>query len=267
MVTIFEFDSYKSYLKAHLRENAGNRGYQARLAKAAGCQASYLTQALNTKVELTPDHGFRICQFLQLSSLESDFFLHLLQLSRANSPELKRHFSKKMNELKAAYRSLSERVATPTAPQLEVYPEYYSSWLFMAIPSALEVGSYSTPEALAKRFGRSQETIEHALRALDRMGLAKARAGIWKANRVDRHLPAKNFMNSVSHRNWRDRALLDIDRQTPDSLHYTSVFSMSRVESEALRTRILEWIEGARELIKPSPSEEVYCMLCDFFEV
>jgi hypothetical protein len=83
----------------------------------------------------------------------------------------------------------------------------------------------------------------------------------------DIHLPASHFMNSVSHRNWRERANWDVELGKNESLHYTSVFAISRGDAEILRSFILKVIEKSRSIIKPSPSEEVYCMLCDFFEV
>ena len=60
---IFEFNSYKSYL-SHYIETSGRRGLISELAKAAGCTHSYLSQVLNGKPELTPDHAWALADHL-----------------------------------------------------------------------------------------------------------------------------------------------------------------------------------------------------------
>lgn len=74
MIDLFQFDSYKAYLKRVLLDHSSERGFQAKMARAAGCQPSYLTQTLRSEVELTPDHGAKLAKFLSMNGPETDYF-------------------------------------------------------------------------------------------------------------------------------------------------------------------------------------------------
>ncbi len=50
-MSVFSFRSYKEFLKSVTIIHKNERGFQAKLAKACGCQASYLSQVLNGKAE------------------------------------------------------------------------------------------------------------------------------------------------------------------------------------------------------------------------
>lgn len=267
MANLFEFKSYKDFLRETLKEKKAERGFQAKLAKSAGCQASYLTQALTSKVELTPDHGIGIARILGLGPLETEYFLNLLHYSRASSSELKAHLVRKLEEVKCTQQILSERVTDPLSPKMDTNHEYYSSWMWMAIHAAVGVEKFSDLPSLVSRFGLPRERVLTVLESLQRMGLVEKSGNFWQMTQQNVHLSARNFMNGVSHRNWRDRACADVEKEHSNSLHYTSVFTVSRSDAERIRGQILQMIEASRKSIQDSPSEEVYCMLCDLFEV
>jgi uncharacterized protein (TIGR02147 family) len=267
MANLFEFNSYKEYLREILKEKKTERGFQAKLAKSAGCQASYLAQALTSKVELTPDHGMGISRFLGLGPLETEYFLNLLHYSRASSRELKAHLERKMEEAKNTQQILSERVTDPLSPKMDIHHEYYSSWMWMAIHAAVEIEKFSDPESIVNRFGLPREKVLEVLESLQRMGLVEKSGNSWRMSKQNVHLSARSFMNGVSHRNWRDRACADVEKERANSLHYTSVFTVSRSDAERIRSQVLQMIEASRKVIQDSPSEEVFCMLCDLFEV
>ncbi len=267
MLRVFDYDSYKEFLKAVLiGKNLAQRGLQAQLARAAGCHPSYLAQALGSKVELTPDHAAGIASFLRLRGTELEYFLNLVNLSRASSMELKRILLDKLNEIKRADQILSHRIEPSPTKSLKVPDFYYSSWIWMAIHRALAVDRYQRPSSLAERFNVSTQSIIKVLEKLKEANLVVEENGIWSSSQVNVHLPETSYMNEVSHRNWRHRALIDIEKENQRAVHYTSIFSMSLEDAERLRAKLLQVIQETRELIEPSPSEEVFCLTCDFFE-
>lgn len=106
MTNIYEFTSYQDYLKKVILDNKSIRGFQTKMAVAANCQTSYLSQVLKSEKELTPDHGIKISQFLKLSLPHTRYFLCLISYSRAGSPELKDFIVDHMNEIKETTVSL-----------------------------------------------------------------------------------------------------------------------------------------------------------------
>ena len=54
---IFVFEDYREYLKTKIEENKLIRGYQSKLATAAGCQRSILSQTVKGKMDLSRDQA------------------------------------------------------------------------------------------------------------------------------------------------------------------------------------------------------------------
>src|SRR5258707_1252594 len=55
----FDYKDYRLFLKALCRQPEAKRGFQAALAKAAGCQSSYLSQVLQGNVHVTKDSAWQ----------------------------------------------------------------------------------------------------------------------------------------------------------------------------------------------------------------
>ncbi len=265
MSNIFEYNSYKIYLSSLIKANSKVRGFQSQLAKAAGCQPSYLSQVLSSKIELTPDHAFGISGFLHFDENETEYFMNLVLHSRAVQQPLKTLIEKKMEQIRDNYKNLSKRVSLDSPENENLF--YYSSWIYLAIHMVLGITEYQTEEALVARFGVDRNIIIRALRHLQRYGLAEFSQGKWLPKKRESHLPSDSFMTEVNHGNWRARALLDIQKDPAKWIHYTSVFTMTRKDAEVLRTMVLEFIDNCRRHIHPSKDEEVFCLLTDFFQI
>jgi len=68
LTSLFSSENYKAYLKSVLDGPGKERGYQSRLAEAAGCQRSYLSQVVHSTPHLTPEHAMGMAQFWKLRS-------------------------------------------------------------------------------------------------------------------------------------------------------------------------------------------------------
>jgi hypothetical protein len=52
----------------------------------------------------------------------------------------------------------------------------------------------------------------------------------------------------------------------PESVHYTVVQSLSKVDFERVKQRLLELIQETARISGPSKEEKLMCLACDFFE-
>lgn len=75
---LYNYQDYKSYLRDRCAERSSARGFQSLLAKAAGCQAPFISQMLRSHVHITPDHACGLAEFLGLDEVETEYFLNLL---------------------------------------------------------------------------------------------------------------------------------------------------------------------------------------------
>lgn len=264
---VFDFTDYKSYLKARIEESRGFRGYQSQLAKAAGCQRSFLSQVLNGPMDLSREHAAELTRFFGFTSTEAEYFVGLVDYARAGSKQLKEMTRERLAKLRETAQNLSARVKVTEIADAELRSLYYSSWYWSAIHVMVAVPRFQTPQAIADRLGLPLDLVKTALVRLEEAGLVERTGNHWRIGKRDIHLHEGSALTEVNHTNWRQRALINAQLRPKDALHYTSVFTMSRDDAAKLRDLFLNTIVQAREAIGPSPSEELYCYTSDFFRV
>ena len=267
MKNIYEFDSYKTYLKQLISEHIEKRGFQASLARAAGCQPSYISQALSGKAELLVDHAAGISEFVGLNQAETEYFITLVQFARATSPILKKIMKTKLQTLKEKQFELVEQIQGLKKTKQEIEGSYYSSWMWTAIHIITSIPQYQTPQNIAERLSLPLIQVKEILQVLQTYGFIQENNNNWVYTKGASHLPRESSMNELNHTHWRLRSISNIQKQIPDDLHYTSVFSMSLEDTEKLRKFLIETIAGSRGIIGPSQSEDIFCMNLDFFRV
>ena len=84
--SVFESLDYKRYMRQQIAAHGDVYGYKSRLAAAAGCQKSYLSQVLNGAHDLTLEHAAGLAAFWQLPRLDGEYFMELVNWARASSP-------------------------------------------------------------------------------------------------------------------------------------------------------------------------------------
>jgi uncharacterized protein (TIGR02147 family) len=268
MTNLYQVSDYKEYLRDKIKDRRQERGYPSRLAEAAGIHRSYLSQVLHGNVHLTPDHAAALSDYWKLDGDDSEHFLNLVNFARAGSPSLRRMLDKRIKEAKSRHQELSDRHRGAKQLSEEDFAEYYSNWYFSAIHILLGIPSYQTPQKIAMRLMLSEEIVQKALEKLEQLKvIRRGKKGTWELSAGDLFLPKASALTTPYHTVWRERAMCDSQYRRPDSVHYTMVYSMSKIDVEKLRERILDLIEEMRTTIKDSANEELVTFACDFFRV
>ncbi|OQW53305.1 MAG: hypothetical protein A4S09_07895 [Proteobacteria bacterium SG_bin7] len=261
--TVFDYDDYKDFLRDLCNERP--KGFVSQLAKAANCQRSYISQALNSHIQLTPDHVHGINSFLGLRDSESDMLLLLLERSRCASASYREKINEKIRNLSKVHNRLSQRVKDNSSKiSDEAASNYYSSWHFAAIHIATSSTILNTQKEISKYLGLPEEIVGKALNQLKSWGLVDLENEKWIYKKgISLHLEDNSPYNRSNHANWRIRALANPMSDT--SIHYSSVFTISSKDVPKLRKQILDLIEEQRKQIQKSGSEDVVSFCCDFF--
>ena len=71
MIDVFKYQNYRPFLKAAFPRAGTGRGQRQQLAKALGCQTSFISLVLTDRVHMNEDMAFGTTQFLRLSKAES----------------------------------------------------------------------------------------------------------------------------------------------------------------------------------------------------
>jgi len=265
---VFEFNSYKTYLKKLISSAEKKYGMTSKLAEAASCQRSYLSQVLNGNVHLTPDHGYGISQFLKFSEIEADYFLLLLEYDRAATSLFKSRIEAKLKKIRTDQQDLSKRISAKVIDIYDPITRYYSSWVWMAIHLLTSIPHYQTAKSIASRLEIPETLVLMTLQDLEKMEFVEKKDHqLWVYKGSNLHLTTQSPSVILHHNNWRQRALLDAALFSSTSIHYTSLVTLSKRDLEFIKTKLLDWIEQSRKIVEPSQSEELACISIDYFKV
>lgn len=267
LMTVFEYSNYKQFLKDKIYENTKKYGYKGELARAAGCQRAYLSQVLKSQVHLTPDHAAGLVLFWALVNFERDYFLELVNYSRAGTPALKKIIEERMKILKFNNDSVTGRIKKPKIENTILQAQYYSSWYYSAIHILLTISKFQTVTALAERLNLSKSIISSAISVLAKAGLVVQQGEQWTPASFDLHLPSHSPLGSSNHMNWRMQAVQDSQNPETEGIHFTAVYSLSKKDYQKIRAKILELISESREVALASQEEEVFSFCCDIFKI
>jgi len=268
MESLFNFKTYPHYLKAVFFGPEARRGLQAEYARAMGCQAAYLSQVLKGGANLTDDHGLKLAQFLKFSELETDYWLTLLRLERAATPELKKHLEAARDRIAQAAGELKNRSDAETMEIDErTLAAYFGSWLAPTLHVATSSSRLRTAGALAERFCLSEKKVEEVLRFLQQAGFVHKRGPEWHFSGTSVHLPRQSPHHTAHQMHHRQQAMRSLELLDERDLHFSSVFTMAPADFERLREKMTDWIASAQKDIHKSGSEEVYAICLDMFRV
>ncbi|MDG0817190.1 TIGR02147 family protein [Bdellovibrio svalbardensis] len=265
MKRVFGYHSYKKYLK-DISEMQG-RGAISKLAEAAGCDRTYLSQCLSSKVQLTPDHILGLAEYLNLSEAEEEYFLLLLLFERSASRTAQLKIKKKMEKLNQADLILSKKIAQKDDSNelTEIQKaKYYSSWKYAALHTLSSINEFQSTQTMTRKARLSEIEGLGILKDLEKAGLLSFQNGKWIHSGKNIHIPTGSSHNAQNHMNWRLKAVDSVNNK--NAIHYTTLFSVSKKDWELLRTQLLAFIDRQRDTIHASGSEEMYCFCCDLFQ-
>jgi len=266
--TIFEFTSYKTYLisKIHSFPSKG-RGMKLKIADFLNCQNTFVSQVLNGEANFTLEQGEKINQFFTHTKEERKYFLNLIHLERASSPELKNHYQEELNEIILKNTDLKKRTNMKGGLREKDHDTYYSSWLYSAAHILTTIKDYRSASAIAKKLNLSKNKANEILDFLAETGLISKEGNHFLPGLSRIHLE-KNSPNIQKHHiNWRLRAINSIELNLEEDLHFSNVVSMSQQDIIKVRELFIKTIAEARAIIKDSPEEKLQSICLDFFEV
>lgn len=266
MLSIYNFKDYKKFIKSYVDSVSPQRGLMRKLAEAANCHPSYLTQALNSKVQLTPDHALGIAEYIDLSAPERDYFLLMVDHSRSSRPTLRTMYEQKMNELKAKQEKIGERLQRVQPSNIEALSKYYSTWHMSAIHILSSVPEFQKLDVLMEKLNLKRAQCEKYLQQLEEMGLVIHRQGLWQHSGTQLHVPDDSHFVNLHHNNWRQQAVLDSQQPQNGSIHFTGVYSISKTDYEVLKGVVLKSIESINKISTASGMEEGVVFCCDLFQ-
>jgi len=265
--SVLKYLDYKLYLKAIIETSKPRRGIIAKMAEAATCQPSYLSQVLISEVQLTPEHALGLSEFLGLDSSEQEYFLLLVDFARAGNAKLKHRLNKRLSELKIKSEDIAHRLNRPRLDVDESNIKYYSSWIWSAVHILLTIPECQTVEKIANRLGLTENTTIFYLENLEKMGFVLRQESKWLHSGREVHIPKESSLVSMHHNNWRQAAVLNSQYKIENNIHFTGIYAISDSDFERIKEIIYEALSKSNSIALGSAEKKLICLNFDFFEV
>lgn len=267
MTNIFEYDNYRSYLQGWIAsQGKESYGIKGKIASALRISSSLLSQILKSEKSLTPDQTSDLCDFLALNDLESEYLHALVDFDRAANVKYRNKLQKKIQQLKKQSLKIGKRVPHDKELTEEQKAIYYSSWLYTGVRNLAALKNMNTALGMANHLGLEPQLVQKALHFLLENGFCKEleNGGITYGPAMI-HIDKESPFVNMHHRNWRQRALHQMESRRDEDIFYTSPLSLSEAAAEEIRSMIPHFIQSIIKISGPSESEKVVCMNIDWF--
>jgi uncharacterized protein (TIGR02147 family) len=264
-LAIFEYDDYKAFLRSLIKANSLHRGYKAFLAKSAKCERSYFSQVINSKPQLTPDHAFNLSQALEMTDLEREYWLLLVEYGRSADLQYKRFLKQKIKKLQTQSEDLRNNSSTP--PELTKKSEilYFSKWYMVAVHLLCDVIKSDQINKIAMKLNLPHNIILDSLNELVELNLLVKKNENWKPTKDMIYVHKSSPLCDVHHINWRQQAIYDVQRKKEESIHMTAVHSISLADFQKVKQILLSSVQSSSVLAQNSKEEVLACLNIDYF--
>jgi len=267
-VFIFNFDDYKAYVNAYIAaQPKRGYGFKSRIAEAAVCKTAYVAQVLGGGAHFSLEQAEGVNALLEHSEDESDFFLLLVQWSRAGTERLRRRLRAQIQRERARQTNLKERFQVRSELSESEVLEFFSRWSIAAVHIASTIPRLKSRAALAEALRIEPALVKDALDFLIGKGLLEEKQGRLEPGPTRLFVGKDSAILKMHHANWRQKAVQSLDRATEDEVHFTAVYSLSAKDAARIRERLIREIEAVRKVIADSPEEELHAFTMDFFRL
>ncbi len=267
MVSIYQFDSYKKYFNSWVAQQPKNgHGEYRRLALALNVSTTMVSQIFNSEKDLSLEMACEMTEYLIFNDDEADYFILLVELSKAGSVKLKARLGKQIKDRQEKAKKLENRLKNVTTLDDSAKQIYYSSWIYPAIRMLVDIPEINNVDQISQRLFLPKNQI---IKALDY--LLKHQIVIQKGQKLSMgpahiYLAPTDPLATRQLHNWRQLAFQKMNMNHEENFFYTGQYALSKEVALEIRKQLPDFIEGILKQVKPSKSETVQCLNIDYFE-
>lgn len=263
---IFDFDDYKKYVIQAIENRAKyERGPKSKLAEAMGCRPAYLSQVLNDSQDLSAEQAQAANQFFGHTLPESRYFLNLVLLSRAGTPELRSYYQDELKKQKEERLVLKYRVNVSRILSENDQARYYSSWYYAAIHVIVSLKKIKSKEQIAIELGLPLATVNEVLEFLIQIDLIKPQGAGFVQGETNLYLDSKSPFITKHHTNWRVKAIQVLDQKNQQRVNYSGIITCSEEDAGKIQELMIQTVQKIRSIVKESKDETLLVYTLDLF--
>jgi uncharacterized protein (TIGR02147 family) len=271
-MTIFDFDDYKKFVAFRIKDRpAGGRGAFKAMAEAMNVPRSTLSQVFHGHRDLTFEQAIDLAGFFELASLETEFFMALVERSRAGHARLKAFAERKIEALRERSRSLAGRVPSKAVVNEKARATFYSEWYYSAVRLACNLPGLHTAPAIAAYLGLPLPRTRQVLDFLLKTGLCVKERNGFRMGPSSTHIPNEDPLVFRHHQNWRQCALRRMQEYPyleDDEYCVTIPCSIDKPAMAEIRKALFDVVVKAGQIVDAAKKEEhLACLTLDLLRL
>lgn len=267
MISVYEFKSYKDFVREWVKgQPKEGRGIFKRMAEKLATSSTMMSHVFQGDKDLSFEMAHDLAEFLGLNETEGDYFLLLVQYSKAGSFALQRRLAKRIAAEQKRVSDLSTRVKPDKALAEVIKAKFYSHWAYTGIRNLSACPEFHDVDSISRQLGLTRTLTQKIVDFLVEHELCVIEKGKLTAGPRQTHIGQNSELVYKHHQNWRLHAITKMADPQDANLFFTAPMSLSRDTAEIMRQKIPKFIEEVSEMVRPSPSEVVRCLNIDWFE-
>lgn len=267
-MNIFEFDDYKEVFREKLKTMPKRgHGQLLRIAKLLGVHTTLLTHIFKGKSNLHPEQALQICGHLGFTTLETDYFMVLVQIARAGDKPCKDYYRAQQETLRKRSLDLKARFEPKKILDEKDQAQFYSEWTYSAVNLLTAIEGFQTPYAIAERLGLRVQEVTRILDFLTMLGLCVREGSDFRIGDAQTFLGRDSALLRRHLLNWRARVSEKIYDTNDDDIMYSQPVVVSKKDFAVIHSKILKFLQDFRETAEPSACEELCCLNLDWVRV
>jgi uncharacterized protein (TIGR02147 family) len=268
---VFEYQDYKKYALDRLKSSQDRgRGQLTKIAKHLRVPLSTISLVFHGERDFTPDQASDLCIYFGLTEHETDYFLCLVDFSRASTKSLKENLQRRIAAIKKDSSEVKNIVVVDKVLNQNEKFIFYSDWYYSAIRLLTSVEEVRDPSDIAQRLGISIKRVSEVLQFLLSSGLCIQVNGRIKMGPRSTHIGAEDPLVFRHHRNWRELALSRLtsnQKLEPSEASLTYPCSISEAAMQKIKKELLLAIEKIDSEMERSSEDLVAYLNLDFFKL
>jgi len=265
-MTVYEYQNYKKFVISWVRSQP-KQGYgmYSKFADFLGTNSVVMTQIFKGDRDLNSEQAVKLSRFMGLSTLESDYFLLLVQRARAGSEDLRQTYSRQLDALRAQGQAIKNRIRHEQLTDQDK-AAFYANWYVIATWLAATIPNMSSARAIAHHFHIPEDQIAGALRFMFDKGLLVKTNGRIDFGTNVIHVGHDSPYVSKHHSNWRIKAMQEMNQKRAGDLFYSAPMALSHDVLLRVRENLVRFVQETTKEVAASPSEKLACLNIDWFE-
>ncbi|WP_413578537.1 TIGR02147 family protein [Bdellovibrio sp. HCB290] len=268
-MSIFQYTDYKKFVNDRIKDMPKQgRGEFQRLAAALTMHSTTVSHVFKGDKDLTLEQTAGICQHWGLNPNESDYFVTMVELTRAGSPTLKKIFQTRLDEIKKSSVQLKSRIPKDIEMTEVDRSKFYSQWYFSAVRLLCDIPEYRTIDRIAQHLNIPVGKVNEVIQFLLQSGLITEEKGKFKLGPSRTYVSAESTLVHRHHGNWRVKAMDLYPRMNiEEEFALTSPMTISNEDAIKVRELLMKSVEKILAINKPSQSEELRILNIDWLKI